>query len=106
MLKSAVMGHFKATSECPTGAEIGGGADHLYIRRKSLKESKVIMLKKTVSTKDKTKSVSPTVVVTVTVRRQTFEENRRFSAALDLFLHEMVREELNQKGGKNEQKGT
>lgn len=32
VLKSAVMGHFKATGECPTGAEIGGGIDHLYIR--------------------------------------------------------------------------
>lgn len=60
------------------------------------------MQKKTAATKDKTKSVSPTVVVTVNVRRQTIEENRRFSMALDLFLHEMVRQELNLQRGNRE----
>jgi hypothetical protein len=53
--------------------------------------------KKNITTVRKSNLVKPTIVVAV--RRQTLEEERRFTAALDLLLTEMVRQHSG-RGGK------
>jgi hypothetical protein len=51
-------------------------------------------------------SAGPAPAVAAVVRRQTPEEERRFGAAVDALLSELVRRGMGRRGECNERKGT